>query len=103
MATIVLGGLGVDRETVVRLVDERVPSGGAAPRGHVPFAKRAKQTLELALREALRLGHNYIGCEHILLALARVEDGTASRLLADLGATHERLDREVRDHLRGIA
>ena len=103
VATVVLGGLGIDREAVVRLVDERVPTGDGAPRGHVPFSKRAKKTLELALRESLRLGHNYIGCEHILLALARVEDGTASRVLADLGATHERLDREVREHLRGIA
>ncbi len=103
VATIVLGRLGIDRETVTRLVDERVPPGHATPRGHVPFAKRAKKALELALREALRLGHNYIGCEHILLALARVEDGTASRVLADLGATHERLDREIREHRRGIA
>ena len=103
VATIVLGRLGIDRETVVREVDEQLPPGDGAPRGHMPFTKGAKKTLELALREALRLGHNYIGCEHILLALARVTDGTASRVLTDLGATHERLDHEVRDHLRGIA
>jgi hypothetical protein len=103
VATIVLGRLGIDRATVLREIDERVPAGGGAPRGHIPFTRPAKKTLELALREALRMGHNYIGCEHILLALARVTDGTAGLILADLGATHDRLDQEVRDHLRGIA
>ena len=103
VATVVLGGMGIDRDAVVRLVDERVPDGDGSPRGHVPFSKRAKKTLELTLRESLRLGHNYIGCEHILLALTRVEDGTASRILTDLGATHDRLEQAIKDHLRGIA
>ncbi len=96
VATVVLGGMGIDREAVVRLVDERVPDGDGPPRGHVPFSKRAKKTLELTLRESLRLGHNYIGCEHILLALSRVEDGTASRILTDLGATHDRLEQAIK-------
>jgi hypothetical protein len=103
VATVVLEGMGIDREAVARAVDELVPSGEGSPRGHVPFSKRAKKTLELALRESLRLGHNYVGCEHILLALARVEDGTASRVLTDLGATHDRLEQAIREHLRSIA
>ena len=103
VATVVLDGIGIDREAVVRLVDERVPNGDGSSRGHVPYSVRAKKTLELALRESLRLGHNYLGCEHILLALTRVEDGVAYRILTDLGATHDRLEQAIKDHLRSIA
>jgi len=64
-------------------VDAARERGGRRPRGHVPFEKAAKKVLELALREALRMKHDYIGCEHILLGL--LHDGTAARVLRDLG------------------
>ena len=101
---VALGRLGIDRATVERLVDDRVPMGTDHPGGHLPFTKLSKKTLELALREALRLGHNYIGCEHIALALARVgRDGVAGQILADQGVTSERLERAIRDALPGTA
>jgi ATP-dependent Clp protease ATP-binding subunit ClpA len=61
----------------------------------VPFGAQAKKTLELTLREALRMGHNYIGCEHIVLALRRIEDGHAAQILADLGVTPANLEKAV--------
>ena len=104
VAVVALAHLGIERATVERLVDERVPMGADDPRGHLPFTRLSKKTLELALREALRLGHNYIGCEHIALALARVgRDGVAGQILADQGATYERLERAIRDALPGTA
>jgi Clp amino terminal domain, pathogenicity island component len=90
-----LARLGVDRATIERLVDELVPPGTKPVSGHTPFTPRSKKTLELALREALRLGHNYIGCEHIVLALSRVDDGLAAHILAEQGVTYERLERTV--------
>ena len=69
--------------------DERI--GG----GQMPFTARAKKVLELALREALVLGHNYIGTEHILLGLVRENDGTAARILLELGADAETVASEV--------
>jgi ATP-dependent Clp protease ATP-binding subunit ClpA len=59
--------------------------------GQIPFTPRAKKTLELSLREALLLGHNYIGTEHILLGIARENEGVASRILLDFGADAETL------------
>ena len=73
------------REQVMRIVG----SGEEAVTGQVPFTPRAKKVLELALREALALGHNYIGTEHILLGLARENDGIAARILLDAGADSE--------------
>jgi Clp amino terminal domain, pathogenicity island component len=90
IAVMALRQLEVDPTTLRQLVDERLPAGDTPVKGHIPFAKPAKKTLELSLREALALGHNYIGTEHILLALARVDDG-AGRLLADQGADTARL------------
>jgi ClpA/ClpB-like protein len=104
LATVALGRLGVDRATVERMVDERAPAGEMAVRGHLPFSPLSKKTLEVALREALRLGHNYIGCEHIVLALARVgREGIAGQILADQGVTYDRLEAAIRDTLRGTA
>ena len=65
---------------------EELTSGGAAPTGHIPFTRRAKSVLELSLREALQLGHNYIGTEHILLGLIREGEGVAAQVLVNLGA-----------------
>lgn len=94
-----LARLGVDGATLERLVDERVPPGTAPVRGHIPFADRAKKILELTLGEALRLGHNYIGCEHIVLALRRVHDGLAAQILAEQGVTYDDLNAAVTDIL----
>jgi Clp amino terminal domain, pathogenicity island component len=90
-----LARLGLDRATVERLVDERVTPGTTPLKGHIPFTPRAKKTLELALREALSLGHNYIGTEHIVLALRQVEDGVAGQVLADQGVTVDALRAEI--------
>jgi hypothetical protein len=99
VAVVALRRLGVDGAAVERAVDERVEPGTDSRRGHVPFGAQAKKTLELTLREALRMGHNYIGCEHIVLALRRVEDGLAAQILAELGVTYADLERAVRDAL----
>ena len=84
-------------------MDERVLRGTEPVRGHIPFTARAKKVLELTLREALRLGHNYIGCEHLLLALRREEQGVAAKILAELGVERAELETAVRDALSGAA
>jgi ATP-dependent Clp protease ATP-binding subunit ClpC len=76
----------------------RIDGGGAEDAARVeeiPFSPRAKKVLELALREALSLGHSYIGTEHILLGVAREKDGAAARILLDVGADAERIRSEV--------
>jgi hypothetical protein len=103
VAVKVLARFDVDAAVVERLVDERVPKGPAPVRGHIPFTPRAKKVLELTLREALRLGHNYIGCEHLLLALRREEQGLAAKILAELGVERAQLEAAVRDVLSGPA
>jgi Clp amino terminal domain, pathogenicity island component len=104
VATEALSRLGLDRATVERLVDERSPAAGSRVSGHLPFSRLSKKALELSLREALRLGHNYIGCEHILLGLARVgRDGVAGEILSERGVTYDRLDAAIRDVLRDSA
>ena len=66
-----LESLGISLEAVRSQVEEIIGQGGSSPSGHIPFTPRAKKVLELSLREALQLGHNYIGTEHILLGLIR--------------------------------
>jgi ATP-dependent Clp protease ATP-binding subunit ClpC len=74
-------------------VRSRIAAGGeSAPPGQIPFTPEAKRVLELSLREALTVGHNYIGTEHIVLALGRLKGGEAARILSELGASAERLD-----------
>jgi ATP-dependent Clp protease ATP-binding subunit ClpC len=68
-----------------------MPPGDEPVRGHIPFTPRAKKALELALREALALGHNYIGTEHIILALTRVDEGVAGQILAEQGVAYDDL------------
>jgi Clp amino terminal domain, pathogenicity island component len=99
VAVKVLARFGVDADTIERLVDERVPRGTEPVRDHIPFTARAKKILELALREALRLGHNYIGCEHIVLALRRDDKCLAARILSDQGVGYAELEAAVRDIL----
>jgi ATP-dependent Clp protease ATP-binding subunit ClpC len=76
-------------------VEEIIGSGGQAPGGHIPFTPRAKKVLELSLREALQLGHNYIGTEHLLLGLLREGEGVATQILVRLGAQPADVRREV--------
>jgi ATP-dependent Clp protease ATP-binding subunit ClpA len=80
-----LKSLGVSLEAARQQVEEIIGRGKRTPSGHIPFTPRAKKTLELALREALQLGHDYIGTEHILLGLIREGDGVAAQMLARLG------------------
>src|SRR5438552_11606514 len=80
------------RAQVARIVGE----GEEATTGQIPFTPRAKRVLELGLREALSLGHNYIGTEHLLLGLAREYDGVAARLLLDFHVDNAQLVEEVR-------
>jgi ATP-dependent Clp protease ATP-binding subunit ClpC len=87
------------RAAVVRIVG----SGEEIPQGQIPFTPRAKKVLELALREALSLGHNYIGTEHILLGLIREEEGVATRILLDLDADPDKVRAEVMHLLSGPA
>jgi len=71
----------------------RGASGSGRPRGHIPFSRRAKKVLELSLREAVALRHNYIGAEHILFGLIREGDGSAARILTDAGVDLQALRR----------
>src|SRR5258708_32468881 len=81
-----LESLGISLEAARRQVEEIIGPGQQAPSGHVPFTPRAKKVLELSLREALQLGHNYIGTEHILLALILEGEGVAAQVLVKLRA-----------------
>jgi ATP-dependent Clp protease ATP-binding subunit ClpA len=81
-----LESLGISLEAVRQQVQEVVGEGELAPSGHVPFTPRAKKVLELSLREAKRLGHKYIGTEHILLGLVREGEGVGAQVLVNLGA-----------------
>src|SRR3712207_9278810 len=74
-----LESLGISLEAVRSQVEEIIGQGGSSPSGHIPFTPRAKKVLELSLREALQLGHNYIGTEHILLGLIREGEGVAAQ------------------------
>lgn len=73
----------VDMPALRSAVEEKIGKGSQAPSGHIPFTPRAKKVMELSLREALQLGHSYIGTEHILLGLIREGEGMAAQVLAD--------------------
>jgi ATP-dependent Clp protease ATP-binding subunit ClpC len=88
-------------ESASRQAEEIIGRGQPAPTGHIPFTPRAKKVLELSLREALRLGHNHIGTEHILLGLIREGDGVAAQVLQELGADLDRVRRAVFQLLSG--
>jgi ATP-dependent Clp protease ATP-binding subunit ClpC len=87
--------------SVRREVEKIIGRGGQAPSGHIPFTPRAKKVLELALREAIQLGHNYIGTEHILLGLIREGEGVAAQVLVKLGADLDRVRERVIGLLAG--
>ncbi len=95
--------LGVSLEIVRSRVEEIIGRGGSSPSGHIPFTPRAKKVLELSLREALQLGHNYIGTEHLLLGLIREGEGVAAQVLALLGLDLSLARREVIQLLSGYA
>jgi ATP-dependent Clp protease ATP-binding subunit ClpC len=96
-----LESLGISLEAVRSQVEEIIGQGGTAPSGHIPFTPRAKKVLELSLREALQLGHNYIGTEHILLGLIREGEGVAAQVLVKLGADLSRVRQQVIQLLSG--
>src|SRR5216110_1395861 len=98
-----LEGLGISLEGVRQQVEEIIGQGQQAPSGHMPFTPRAKKVLELSLREALQLGHNYIGTEHILLGLIREGEGVAAQVLVKLGADLSRVRQQVIQLLSGYA
>src|SRR5436190_910113 len=96
-----LESLGISLEGVRQQVEEIIGQGQQAPSGHIPFTPRAKKVLELSLREALQLGHNYIGTEHILLGLIREGEGVAAQVLVKLGAELNRVRQQVLQLLSG--
>ena len=98
-----LESMGISLEAVRNQVEEIIGRGTSAPTGHIPFTPRAKKVLELSLREALQLGHNYIGTEHILLGLIREGEGVAAQVLTKLGADLDRVRNQVVQLLTGAA
>jgi ATP-dependent Clp protease ATP-binding subunit ClpC len=101
LAARVLEGLEITVDDVRAQVVRIVGSGEEVTSGQIPFTPRAKKVLELALREALSLGHNYIGTEHILLGLVRENEGVAARILADFDADSEKIRNEIIRMLSG--
>src|SRR5512147_2845593 len=101
LAARVLESLDITVERVRSQVVRIVGSGEEVTAGQIPFTPRAKKVLELALREALSLGHNYIGTEHILLGLVRENEGVAARILLDFDADSEKIRNEVIRMLSG--
>ena len=96
-----LESLGISLDAVRQQVEEIIGQGQQAPPGHIPFTPRAKKVLELSLREALQLGHDYVGTEHILLGLIREGDGVAAQVLVKLGADLNRVRQQVIQLLTG--
>ena len=96
-----LESLNISLEAVRAQVEEIIGQGGSSPSGHIPFTPRSKKVLELSLREALQLGHNYIGTEHILLGLIREGEGVAAQVLVKLGADLSRVRQQVIQLLSG--
>jgi ATP-dependent Clp protease ATP-binding subunit ClpC len=103
VAATALESLGMSLEAVRGQVEEIIGQGQSAPTGHIPFTPRAKKVLELSLREAKQLGHNYIGTEHILLGLIREGEGVAAQVLVKLGAGLDRVRQQVIHVLSGSA
>jgi ATP-dependent Clp protease ATP-binding subunit ClpC len=95
IAALALGQLGISLERIRSDVEAIVGRGSKPQPGHIPFTPRAKKVLELSLREALQLGHSYIGTEHILLGLVREGEGVAAQVLERLGADLDRVRETV--------
>jgi ATP-dependent Clp protease ATP-binding subunit ClpA len=103
VAATALTELSISLEAVRAQVEEIIGQGRSAPTGHIPFTPRAKKVLELSLREAKQLDHNYIGTEHILLALIREGEGVAAQVLLKLGGELSRVREQVIRVLSGPA
>src|SRR6202165_1282786 len=98
-----LESLGISLEAVREKVEETIGPAGSSSPGSPPFTPRAKKVLELSLREALQLGHNYIGTEHMLLGLVREGEGVAVQVLVSLGADLSRVRQQVVRQLSGMS
>jgi hypothetical protein len=96
-----LASLGISLQAVRAQVEEIIGRGTVRPTGHIPSTPRAMKVMDIALREALQLGHNYIGTEHLLLALSREGQGVAAQVLVKLGASHVTLHQQVLRLLEG--
>ena len=103
VASRALKALGIEGKDVIREINEIIGTGTTPPSGHIPFTPRAKKVLELSLREALQLGHNYIGTEHLLLGLIREGEGVAAQVLVKLGADLNGTRAKVIELLNGYA
>jgi len=101
VAAKVLESLGISLQAVRQQVQDIIGRGQQAPSGHIAFTPRANTVLELASQEALQLGHNYIGTEHILLGLIREGEGVAAQILVKLGADLNRVRQQVIQLLHG--
>ncbi len=97
-----LESMGISLDAVREQVTDIIGVGQQRPTAHIPFTPRAKKVLELSLREALQLGHNYIGTEHILLGLIREGEGVAAQVLVKLGADLNRVRQQVMQLLSGF-
>jgi hypothetical protein len=102
VAAAALAAVGVGLEAVRVRLEEAVGRGTEPQSGHIPFTPRAKKVLELSLREALQLGHNYIGTEHILLGLIREGNGLAAQFIVEIGVPPSRLRAQVIGLLRDM-
>jgi ATP-dependent Clp protease ATP-binding subunit ClpC len=98
-----LESMGISLEAARAQVKETVGQGLRAPTGHIPFTPRAKKVMELSLREALQLGHNYLGTEHLLLGLLSEGEGVGAQVLASLGADYARVREQIIQLLSGYA
>ena len=96
-----LASKGVNLQDTRKQVEEMIGKGNASPNGHIPFTPHAKQVLELSLREALQLGHSYIGTEHILLGLIREGEGVGTQVLIKMDVDLGELRSTVIDMIRG--
>jgi len=96
-----LVSMGISLEGVRQQIEQIIGQGQQAPTGHIPFTPRAKKILDLSLREALQLGHNYIGTEHILLGVIREGEGVAAQVMVKLGAELTRVRQRVIQILSG--
>ncbi|KAA9394136.1 ATP-dependent Clp protease ATP-binding subunit [Kocuria coralli] len=96
-----LDSLGITLNAAREQVQDIIGPGQQAPSGHIPFTPRAKKVLELSLREALQLGHNYIGTEHILLGIIRAGEGVAAQVLTKLGTEPQKVRSTVLDLISG--
>jgi ATP-dependent Clp protease ATP-binding subunit ClpC len=101
LAAKALESLGVTLDHVRSQVEDMIGVGTATPQGHIPFTPRAKKVLELSLREALQLGHNYIGTEHILLGLLREGEGVAAQVLMKIGLDMQKIRQAVLQMMQG--